>query len=108
MKPQYESIYTITKRKLTANNKGKRDTSVRSRLKTSIAKIIAAIGALKIEDIAPAAAHPIKRFRVAWFKCNNLDKLDAILAPPETVGPSNPAEPPNPMVMGAVKTEANI
>ena len=36
------------------------------------------------------------------------DKLEAILAPPDTVGPSRPAEPPNPMVIGAVKTEANI
>ena len=31
-----------------------------------------------------------------------------MLAPPDTVGPSNPAYPPNPIVIGAVKIEENI
>lgn len=47
-----------------ANNKGMSDTKVRSKLKTSMAKIIAAMGALKIEAIAPAAAQPISKVRV--------------------------------------------
>ena len=50
-----------------AISNGRSDASVRSRLKTSTAKMIAAIGALKILDIAPAAAHPISKVRDAWF-----------------------------------------
>ncbi len=48
-----------------AMSSGRRDASVRSRLKTSIAKMIAAIGALKMLDIAPAAAHPMSKVRDA-------------------------------------------
>ena len=50
-----------------ANNRGNMEAIVRSKLKTSIAKIIAAIGALKIEDNAPAAAQLINSVLVAWF-----------------------------------------
>ena len=46
-----------------ANSKGIKDTSVRSKLKISTAKTIAAMGALKIEDMAAAAAAPIKSVR---------------------------------------------
>src|SRR5699024_10293708 len=86
-----------------ANNKGSKEARVKSRLITSIAKIIAAIGALNIEDIAPAAAAPINRVLVAWFIWNSLEIFELIAAPVETVGPSNPTDPPNPTVKGAVR-----
>ncbi len=40
---------------------------LRSKLKISTAKIIAAIGALNIEDIAPAVAQPINNILVFAF-----------------------------------------
>src|SRR5690606_9645802 len=91
-----------------ANNSGNKDDMVKSKLKTTIAKTIAAIGALKIEDMAPAAAHPINKFLVVWFMWNILEILDPIAAPVATVGPSSPTEPPKPTVRGAVKMEPNI
>ncbi len=50
-----------------ASSRGNRETMVSCRLKTSTANIMAAMGALKIEDMAPAAAQPISKFRVDWF-----------------------------------------
>ena len=47
-----------------AINNGSNEAKVKSRLNTSIAKIIAAMGDLKIEAIAPAAAQPISKFFV--------------------------------------------
>ena len=47
-----------------ANSKGINEANVKSKLNTSTAKMIAAIGALKIEAIAPAAAQPISNVRV--------------------------------------------
>ena len=76
--------------------------------KTSIAKMIAAIGALKMDDMAPAAAQPINRVLEAWFIKKILEILEPSEAPVATVGPSNPTEPPKPTVMGAVITEAYI
>tara|TARA_R110002072_G_scaffold89655_2_gene200780 strand:- start:5049 stop:5306 length:258 start_codon:yes stop_codon:yes gene_type:complete len=81
---------------------------VRSRLNTSIAKIMAAIGALNMEDMAPAAAQPISKFLVVWFTWNILEILELIAAPVATVGPSNPTEPPKPTVIGAVSMDPNI
>lgn len=91
-----------------AKSKGSRDAIVRSRLKTSIAKMIAAIGALKIEDIAPAAAQPINKVRVVWFMLNILEMFEPKDAPVATVGPSRPTDPPKPTVIGAVISEAYI
>ena len=50
-----------------ASSNGSKEIKVRSRLKTSIAKIMAAMGALKMDDMAPAAAQPINRVRALWF-----------------------------------------
>jgi len=47
-----------------ANSKGNMEAMVKSKLNTSMAKIMAAMGALKIEDMAPAAAQPISKFLV--------------------------------------------
>jgi len=89
-----------------AISKGIMETRVRSKLKISIAKIIAATGALNKEDIAPAAAQPISNVRVAWFILNIRDKLELNDAPVATVGASSPTEPPKPTVSGAVNKEA--
>jgi len=69
---------------------------VRSRLKTSTAKIMAAIGDWKIEAIAPAEAQAIRRDRVLALICNNLATLELIAAPEATAGPKSPTEPPKP------------
>ena len=91
-----------------ANSRGNMDAMVRSGLNTSMAKIMAAMGALNIEDMAPAAAHPISKFLVVWFTWNILEILELIAAPVATVGPSNPTDPPKPTVMGAVRMDPNI
>ena len=91
-----------------AKIKGIIDAKVRSKLKISTANNIAAIGALKIDDIAPAAAAPIKSVLVAWFKWKVLPKFDPNAAPVATVGPSSPTEPPKPTVIGAVIKEDHI
>ena len=79
-----------------ANKSGNIEAMVKSRLNTSIAKIMAAMGALKIDDMAPAAAHPIKRLRVDWFIWNILEMFELIAAPVDTVGPSTPTDRRNP------------
>ena len=56
--------YEVTTAETEANNNGIKEVNVKSRLNTSIAKIIAAMGDLKIEEIAPAAAQPINNIRV--------------------------------------------
>ena len=91
-----------------AKSNGSIDAMVKSKLKTSMAKTIAAIGALKMDDIAPAAAQPISNVLVLWFKWNILERLELIADPVATVGPSNPTEPPKPTVIGAVRIEPII
>ena len=66
------------------------------------------MGALKIEDMAPAAAQPMSKVLEAWFIKNNLEIFDPSDAPVATVGPSSPTEPPKPTVIGAVIKEAYI
>lgn len=70
--------------------------------------MIAAIGALKMEDMAPAAAQPINKVREAWFIRNILEMFEPSEAPVATVGPSSPTDPPKPTVIGAVINEAYI
>ena len=93
--------YDVNTEETEANNKGKSETNVRSRLNTSTAKIIAAIGDLNIEEIAPAAAQPINKVLVFLSICNNFPRLELIAAPEATAGPNKPTEPPNPTVNGA-------
>lgn len=59
-KKKYDVITDDTE----AIKSGKSEAKVKSKLKTSIAKIIAAIGDLKIEAMAPAAAQAINKLRV--------------------------------------------
>ena len=81
-----------------ANKSGIKEAIVRSNIKISMAKMVPAMGALKIAAIAPAAPHPINKVFVLKFKWKNLPKLEAIAAPVETIGASNPTEPPKPTV----------
>ena len=91
-----------------ASSSGSRDASVKSKLKTSMANTIAAIGALKIDDRAPAEAQLISKILVAWFRWSVLAILELMAAPVATVGPSSPTDPPKPTVMGAVNKDPHI
>ena len=79
---------------------------------TSIANTIPAIGALKMEDIAPAAPQPTRVTRWRSFKEKYFAILDPIAAPLITTGASGPADPPLPMVrqldMSLEKLERNL
>jgi len=82
--------------------RGKRDAKVKSKLNTSMAKIIAAIGDLKIDAIAPAEAHAIKRLLVFLSICKTLLKLELSAEAEAIAGASKPTDPPKPTVNGAV------
>ena len=63
-----------------------------------MANTIPEMGALKMEDIAPAAPQPTSATRWRSFKEKYFAMLDPIEAPLITTGASGPAEPPLPMV----------
>jgi hypothetical protein len=63
-----------------------------------MAKTIPAIGALKMEDIAPAAPQPTKVTRCRSFNEKYLAMFEPMAAPLITTGASGPADPPLPMV----------
>ena len=65
---------------------------------TSVAKTMPAIGALKMDDMAPAAPQPTRVTRWRSFKEKIFAILDPMAAPLITTGASGPAEPPLPMV----------
>lgn len=94
--------YDVITEDTDAINSGNNDANVRSKLKTSIANIIAAIGDLKIEAMAPADAQAISKLRVFLSTCNHLLKLELNAEADKIAGPNNPTEPPNPTVRGAV------
>ena len=50
-----------------ANKSVTKEAKAKSKLKISIAKIIAATGALNIDDMAPAVAQPINKILVFAF-----------------------------------------
>ena len=77
-----------------ASNNGIIDANVSSKLKISTAKTMAAIGALKIEPMATAAAAPISKVLVIWFKWKNTAMFEPIASPLATVLTSNPTQPP--------------
>src|SRR5690606_40949936 len=101
-----EKKYVVRMAETDASNKGIMEIRVRSRLNISIAKIIAATGALNKADMAPAAAQPINKVLEAWFILKIRERLELIAAPETTVGPSNPTDPPKPTVIGAVINDA--
>ena len=75
---------------------------VRSRLKTSTAKIMAAMGDWKTEAMAPAEAQAMSNERVFALICRKRDRFELRAAPEATAGPKSPTDPPNPTVRGAV------
>jgi hypothetical protein len=80
-------------------NKGSKAALVKSNINTSIENTIAAIGALN--TAANAAVDPHANSNTVFFldKLNNLAKLEPIAEPVNTIGASNPTEPPKPTVM---------
>lgn len=100
--------YDVMTAETDANNKGTKEAKTKSKLKISIAKTMAATGALNMDDIAPAVAQPMSNIRVLVFIWNNCATFEPKAAPVLTAGPCNPADPPNPTVIGAVINEANI
>ena len=85
-----------------AISNGNSEAKVRSRLKTSIAKITAAIGDLKLVAITPAAAHPMRSVCVFLLICSNVPILELAAEAEKIAGLNNPTEPPKPTVSGAV------
>lgn len=85
-----------------AISKGSSEANVKSRLKTSMAKITAARGDLKLVAITPAAAQPISRVLVFLFICNNFPRLELAADAESMAELNNPTEPPKPTVKGAV------
>ena len=84
-----------------ANKSGISDTKARSKLNISTANTIAAIGALNIDAIAAAVAHPIKSKRVFALIWNTCEILDPMAEATVKAGPCNPTDPPKPAVIGA-------
>ncbi len=85
-----------------AINSGNKEANVRSKLNTSTAKMMAAIGDLKIDAIAPDAAHAINKLLVFLSMCSNLPKLELAAEADKIAGPNSPTDPPKPTVNGAV------
>ena len=79
-------------------NKGTIEAAVKSTINTSMAKTIAATGALKTAAIAAVQPQAKRRVVFLVFKLKSLDKLDPIAEPVNTIGASNPTEPPKPTV----------
>jgi hypothetical protein len=59
--------YEVKTDETDAIKSGRSEAKVKSKLKTSTAKIIAATGDLNIDEMAPAAAHPINKVLVFLF-----------------------------------------
>ncbi len=59
--------YEVKTDETEAIKSGRSEAKVKSKLNTSTAKIIAAIGDLNIDEIAPDAAHPINKVLVFLF-----------------------------------------
>ena len=82
-----------------AMSSGITDSVVRSIMSTSNVKSIPAIGALNMPAIPAAAPHPTIIMSTLGDMRNSDPMVEPIAAPVNTIGPSAPTEPPNPMVM---------
>ena len=78
------------------------DIMVKSNVKTSTAKMMAAMGDWKMEAMAPADAQATKSVLVFASIWKNRLKLELTAEPDFTAGPNKPTEPPKPTVRGAV------
>lgn len=81
-----------------AISSGKSDPIVRSIIRTSMAKTIAAMGDLKIAAMAAEEPQAIKSIFVCVFILNNLPIFEPMADPVSTIGASSPTEPPKPTV----------
>ena len=84
-----------------AISKGNNEANARSRLKTSMAKTMPAMGDLNIDAIAAAVAQAISKVLVFRSTLRNRLKLELNADPEVIAGPNNPTDPPNPTVIGA-------
>ena len=84
------------------------DEAVRSSISTSIVNSIPAIGALNIPAIPAAAPHPTSIISNRGDNRNALPRFEPIAAPVNTIGPSAPTDPPNPMVIELATTDVNV
>ena len=84
-----------------AISSGNKEAKARSRLNTSIAKTIPAIGDLNMDAIAAAVAQAMSKVLVFRSTLRNLLKLELNAEPEVIAGPNNPTDPPNPTVIGA-------
>ena len=75
---------------------------------TSSANTIAAMGALKIADIAAAAEKPIIATICEWKWALLTGLFSGQAEPVTTVGPSSPRDPPKPTVSDAVIIEEKV
>jgi hypothetical protein len=79
---------------------------VRSSISTSSAKMMDAMGALKMAAMAPADAQAIRRMMFLKSRRRKRPMFDPTAPPVDTVGPSSPTEPPKPTVSALVMIEA--
>ena len=98
----------VTAPETEASKRGIKDPKVRSKLNISMVKIMAAIGALKMDAIAAAEAQDINTILDLKLICINLPRLEPMAEPVLTDGPSNPTEPPKPTVKILVAKDPNI
>jgi hypothetical protein len=93
--------YDVKTEDIDAIKSGKSDAKVKSKLNTSTANTMAAMGDLNIDAIAPADAQAINNVLVLRSMCNSRLKFELIAEPDVIAGPNNPTEPPKPTVNGA-------
>ena len=91
-----------------AKSKGTRELSVKSMLKSSNVKMMAATGAPNMEAMAPAVAQAINKMRCLKPRRIQRARLEPMADPVPTAGPSNPTDPPKPTVMAEVKNDVYI
>ena len=87
--------------KIEAINSGNKEANARSRLNTSMAKTMPAMGDLNMDAIAAAVAQAMSKVLVLRSTRSNRLKLELNADPEVMAGPNNPTDPPNPTVIGA-------
>ncbi len=88
-----------------AISKGIIDTVVRSSISTSMVNSMPAIGALNMPAIPAAAPQPTRIIRMRGDIRKCAPRFEPMAAPVNTIGPSAPTEPPNPIVTELAITE---
>lgn len=81
------------------SNRGKIAVPVKSSISTSNVKTMAATGALKMAAIAAADPHASNKVVCLALRWKKRPRLEPIAEPVNTIGASNPTDPPKPTVM---------